>query len=144
MAILYSSGLNKALIYCRFPGLAALVQFYVKAINSPGVIPNVQNAWEAFVEMKCFDATKGALESYENAMKSKLEGKLPCDNDELRKVHGTAFETSEAYFMAEAAGISTSTTETYLNKLKVRLKEVVVPRPVFVYSIQIWGGLACC
>lgn len=99
-------------------GLAALVQFYVQAINSPGVIPNVQNAWEAFVEMKCSDTIKRALETYENVMKSKLKGKLPCDNDELRKVHGTAFETSEAYFMAETAGISTSTTETYLNKLK--------------------------
>ena len=144
IAIVYSSGLNKVLIYCHFPGLAALVQFYVQAINSPGVIPNVQNAWEAFVEMKCSDTIKRALETYENVMKSKLKGKLPCDNDELRKVHGTAFETSEAYFMAETAGISTSTTETYLNKLKVRLKEVVVQWPVFVYSIQISGGLGCC
>ena len=118
-----------------------MVQLYVLAINSPGGIPNVQNAWETFVQMKCSEAIKGALENYENVMKSRLKDKLPCDNDELRKVHGTAFETSEAYFMAETAGISTSTTETYLNKLKVRLKEVAVPRPLFVYSIQIWGGL---
>ena len=118
-----------------------MVQLYVQAINSPGGIPNVQNAWETFVQMKCSEAIKGALENYENVMTSRLKDKLPCDNDELSKVHGTAFETSEAYFMAETAGISTSTTETYLNKLKVRLKEVAVPRPVFVYSIQIWGGL---
>ena len=121
-----------------------MVEFYVQAINSPGVIPNVQNAWENFVEMKCSDTIKGALENYENVMKSKLKGKLPCDNAELRKVHGAAFGTSESYFMAETAGISTSTTETYLNKLKVRLKEVAIPIPVFVYSIQIWGGLGCC
>ena len=121
-----------------------MVQLYVQAINSPGGIPNVQNAWETFVQTKCSEAIKGALENYENVMKSKLKDKLPCDNDELRKVHGTAFETSEAYFMAETAGISTSTTETYLNKLKVRLKEVAVLRPLFVYSIQIWSGLCWC
>ena len=73
MAILYFSGLNKALIYCRFPGLAALVQFYVQAINSPGVIPNVQNAWEAFVEMKCSDAIKGALENYKKSNEVEAE-----------------------------------------------------------------------
>ncbi|KAJ7380884.1 hypothetical protein OS493_004467 [Desmophyllum pertusum] len=35
-------------------GLAALVQLYVEAINTPGVIPNVQTAWETFVVTKCF------------------------------------------------------------------------------------------
>ena len=121
-----------------------MVQLYVQAINSPGGIPNIQNAWETFVGMKCSEAIKGALENYKNVMRSKLKGNLPCDNDELRTVHGTAFETSEAYFMAETKEISTSTRETHLKKLKVRLKEVAVPRPVFLYSIQIWGRLCWC
>lgn len=104
-------------------GLAALVEFYVQAINTPGVIPNVQNAWETFVEMKSSEAIKGGVEKYETVMTSQLKDNLPCDNDELRKIHGIAFENSEGYFMTETVGISTNTTETYLNKLKELLGE---------------------
>ena len=121
-----------------------MVQLYVQAINSPGVTPNVQNAWETFVEMKCSEAKKGALKNYKNVMKSMLKDKLPCDNDELCKIHRTAKERSEAYFEEETVWFCRKTTETYLNKLKVRLREVAVPRPVFVYSIQIWGELCWC
>ena len=85
------------------------------------MIPNVQNAWETFVEMKSSEAIKGAVEKYETVMTSQLKDNLPCDNDELRKIHGIAFENSEGYFMTETVGISTNTTETYLNKLKVSL-----------------------
>ena len=85
------------------------------------MIPNVQNAWETFVQMKSSEATKGAVQKYETVMSSQLKGKLPCDNDELRKAHGIAFDNSEGYFMSETVGISTNTTETYLNKLKVSL-----------------------
>ena len=102
-----------------FLGLAALVQLYVKAINCPDAIPNVQNAWDIFVEMKSCDAITEALKVYERVMESQLKGQLPCDNDELRKGHQMALEDSEGHFMAETVGISTNTTEQYLNKLKV-------------------------
>ena len=103
----------------NYSGLAALVELYVQAINSPGTIPNVQNAWDAFVEMKSSEAIGKALEVYETAMASQLKDKLPCDNDKLRMSHQMAFKNSEACFMAETAGISTNTTEKYLIKLKV-------------------------
>ncbi|CAH3045105.1 unnamed protein product, partial [Porites lobata] len=104
-------------------GLAARVQLYVEALNSPGVIPNIQNAWETFVERKCFEAIRGAVNKYEDVMKSNLKNQRPCGNDELRKFHGTALEKGEGYFMTETVGISTSTTENYLNKLKELLNE---------------------
>ena len=104
-------------VFCS--GLAALVQLYVQTINSPGMIPNVQNAWDTFVEMKSFEAIKEAVEIYDTEMASQLNDKLPCDNEVLRGSHQIAFENSEGYFMAETAGISTNTTEKYLNKLKV-------------------------
>ena len=92
---------------------------YVEAINSPGVIPNIQNAWQTFVEKKCWEAIKGAVKIYEEVMKSNLEDERPCGNDEFRKFHGTALEKGEGYFMTETVGISTNTTEKFLNKLKV-------------------------
>ena len=55
-------------------------------------------------------------------MQSNLEDERPCDNDEFRKFHGTALEKGEGYFMTETVGISTNTTEKFLNKLKVVIK----------------------
>lgn len=100
-------------------GLAALVTLYVHAINTPGAIPNVQWAWDTFVQTKCFDAKQVSREKYDELMKSLLSGKLPCDNDELRKCHNTALEESEGLFMAETTGISTNTVERHMRELKV-------------------------
>ena len=99
-----------------------MVELYVHAINTPGVIPNVQNAWDSFVETKCDAAIKDALDAYEDAMTSQLKDELPCDNDQLRRSHEMALENSESHFMADTAGISTNTIEKYLKKLKVRNK----------------------
>ena len=107
-------------------GLAALVQLYVHAINTPGVIPNVQSAWDQFVETKCSDAIKDALNAYEATMSSQLKDKLPCDNDRLRGGHAMALENSEAHFLADTAGISTNTIEKFLKRLKVRHDLLIV------------------
>ena len=100
-------------------GIAALVTLYVNDINTPGAIPNVQWAWDTFVHNKCLDAKKVSQVKYDELMKSLLSGKLPCDNDELRKCHNTALEQSEALFMAETTGISTNTVEKHMRELKV-------------------------
>ena len=74
------------------------------------------------MERKCFEAVRGAVNKYEEVMKSNLKDERPCDNDELRKFLGTVLEKGEGCFMTETLGISTSTTEKYLNKLKVGIK----------------------
>ena len=107
---------------CCFLALAALVKLYVEAINSPGVIPNIQNAWETFVDRKCSKAITEAVKKYEEVMESNLKEERPCDDDELRKFHGKALKKGEGYFMTELVGISTRTTKKYLDKLKVGIK----------------------
>ena len=107
---------------CCFPGLAVLVQSYVEAINRPGVIPNIQDAWETFVDKKCSEAITEAVKKYEEVMESNLKEESPCDDDELRKFHGKALEKGENYFMTETVRISTNSTEKHLNKLKVGIK----------------------
>lgn len=104
-------------------GLAALVELYVQAINTPGVIPNVQNAWDSFVEAKCSATLKDALDAYENAMTTQLKDELPCNNKQLRRSHEEAMENSEHHFMADTAGISINTIEKYLKRLKELLGE---------------------
>ena len=103
-------------------GLAALVEQYVHAINTPGVIPNVQNAWDSFVQTKCSDTLKDALDAYDIAMTTQLKDELPCNNNQLRGSHEMARQNSENHFMADTAGISTNTIEKYLKNLKVRYK----------------------
>ena len=98
-----------------------MVQLYVKAINSPGEIPNIQNAWETFVGMKCREAITGALKKYEEVMTSNLKDK-PCDNRVFREFHRTASDEGKGYFMTETEEISTRSTEKHLNKLTVGIK----------------------
>ena len=107
-----------------------MVELYVHAINTPGVIPNVQNAWDSFVEAKCSASLKDALDAYEVAMTTQLKDELPCNNDQLRRNHEVALESSENHFMADTGGISINTIEKYLNKLKVRYqnKETKIQR----------------
>ena len=96
-----------------------MVSFYVEAINTPGAIPNVQAAWERFVENKCCDAQRISQETYDGLMKTLLSDKMPCDNDEIRKNHNVALEECQGQFMAETTGVSTNTTEMHLRQLKV-------------------------
>lgn len=98
-------------------GLAALVQLYVEAINTPGVIPNVQTAWDTFVVTKCSEALQTALNVYDSVMKSGLSGQLPCDNDKIRQHHDVALEKGVAQLEGETFGISAVTTERYLREL---------------------------
>lgn len=98
-------------------GLAALVQLYVEAINTPGVIPNVETAWETFVISKCSEALNAALQAYDVIMKSRLSGQLPCDSDEIRKSHENALEQGIAQLQAETVGISVVTIEKYFREL---------------------------
>jgi len=107
--------------FCCILGLAALITLYVDAINTPDAIPNVQWAWDMFVETKCSEARKVSQIKYDELMTSLLFEKLPCDNDELRKFHNTALEESEALFMAETTGISTNKVERHMRELKVTL-----------------------
>lgn len=102
-----------------FVGLAALVQLYVEAINTPGVIPNVQSAWDTFVVTKCSESTQAALNVYDSIMTSGLSGHLPCDSDKIRQVHEVALEKGVAQLEGETVGISAITTEKYLRELTV-------------------------
>ena len=97
-----------------------MVTLYVEAINTPGNIPNVQSAWVIFVEAKCFDAKQLCQQTYDDRMRTLLENKMPCDNEEIRDNHNIALEESQRQFMAETTGISTNTIEKHLWVLKVR------------------------
>lgn len=100
-------------------GLAALVQLYVEAINTPGVIPNVQSAWETFVVTKCSEASQAALNIYDTTMTSELSGQLPCDNDKIRQIHENALAKGVSQMEGETFGISAITYEKYLRELTV-------------------------
>lgn len=103
--------------------LAALVNIYVAALNTPGTVPSVQSAWETFVHTKCSEAKLAALQVYENTMTSQLDGVLPCDSDEIRQVQQTAIEESMRLFQGETFGVSATSSEKYLDELTVRKHE---------------------
>jgi len=99
--------------------LAVLVQLYVDAINTPDVIPNVQGAWDTFVALKCSDAKRAALKTYDALLTLQLSDELPCSNTMIRMRHSAAFDMCQEQFMDEMAGISTNTVERTVSDLKV-------------------------
>ena len=96
-----------------------MTRLYVDAINDPSCIPNVQTAWETFVQGKCDEAKKAALSAYDKIMKANLS-KLPCDGDKILASHKSATDESMTIFQEGTFGISTEHTRTYFEKLMVR------------------------
>ena len=95
---------------------------YVEAINSPGMIPNVQTAWETFVMTKCSEVRQASFRLYKETMTAELSGKLPCDNDVIRQKHEMALQKGLALLDKETFGIAATTTEKYLKEMVVRKK----------------------
>ncbi|XP_074617681.1 guanylate-binding protein 6-like isoform X1 [Acropora palmata] len=106
-------------------GLAALVCLYVEAINSPGMIPNVQTAWETFVMTKCSEARQASFRLYKETMTAELSGKLPCDNDVIRQKHEMALQKGLALLDKETFGIAATTTEKYLKEMVTSCDEAL-------------------
>ncbi|XP_015777564.1 PREDICTED: guanylate-binding protein 4-like [Acropora digitifera] len=105
-------------------GLAAMLSLYVEAINSPGMIPNVQTAWETFVMTKCSEICQASFRLYKETMTTELSGKLPCDNDVvIREKHEMALQKGLAHFEKETFEIAATTTEKYRNEMKTSCDE---------------------
>lgn len=100
-----------------------MVQLYIEALNTPGAVPNVQSAWETFVEKKCFDAKQTALATYEGILTSTT---LPCDDDEICVIHDAAYKKCAEHFIADVEGISEDTVKLHLTELKVSPWKTVI------------------
>ena len=99
--------------------LAVLVSSYVAALNTPGAVPNVQSTWETYIQTKCSEVKAAAIQLYEGTMTSQLDGALPCDSDEIRRVHEMAMEESMKEFETGIAQISAGSFKSFLDELMV-------------------------
>ena len=99
-----------------------MVRHYVDAINTPGMVPNVQTAWENFVVTKCSEALKASCNLFKETMTAELSGKLPCDNDVIGKKREMALQQGRALFDDQTSGIAATTTKTYLREFMVGKK----------------------
>ncbi|XP_020604337.1 guanylate-binding protein 2-like [Orbicella faveolata] len=97
--------------------LAALVSDYVAALNTPGAVPNVQSTWETYIQTKCSKVKAAAIKLYEGTMTSQLDGALPCDSEEIRRVHEMAMEESMREFETGTVQISAASCKNYLEEL---------------------------
>ena len=108
-----------------------MARHYVDAINTPGLNPNMQTAWETFVMTKCSEAHQASFKLYQETMTAELSGKLPCNNDVIREKHEVALQKGIALFDKETFGIAATTTEKYL-------KEIMVGQINFIFQEKKW------
>lgn len=97
-----------------------MVTSYVTALNTPGTVPNVQKAWDVFVSTKCTQAKSDAVAVYDEAMRSEMSGRMPCERDIVRQAQLMALDETLKLFEEKTFGISTANIEKYLNELTVR------------------------
>ena len=83
---------------------------------------------------KCSEAKAIAMQIYQSAMSSQLDGTLPRESDEIRQVQQAAIEECMVRFQTETVGVSALSSEKYLDELTVRnsmrsphCKEIRVP-----------------
>ena len=95
-----------------------MTRFYVEAINDPDNIPDVQTAWETYVQAKCKEARDKALMAYDKNMKEELSV-LPRETEKILASHESAARKSMAIFEDETVGITTDNTRLDCKELMV-------------------------
>ena len=96
-----------------------MTKLYIEAINDPNNVPNVQTAWETFVQGKRGEAKRKALVAYDNKMKEELR-ELPCSDEKMQASHESASRNMIAVFNEETYCISSERIKTDYEKLTVR------------------------
>ena len=114
-----------------------MVQLYVDAINAPDAIPNVQSAWETFVEGKCANAKQSTLQMYDALMTARLSDALPRRNNDIRMCHNDVLEQCEDQLMMELAGISTNSVEMTTREFQASRKKCLFSS-FFTILISSW------
>ena len=69
---------------------------------------------------KCSEAKAIAMQIYESAMSSQLDGTLPRDSYEISQVQQAVIEGCIVWFQTETYEVSTLSSEKYLDELTVR------------------------
>lgn len=97
-----------------------MIKSYVTALNTPGMVPNVQKAWDVFVATKCTQAKSKSIALYDEMMASEISGTMPCKNDVIRHAQMVAHDRALKLFEENTLGISRTNIEKYLHELTVR------------------------
>ena len=66
---------------------AALVREYVGAINIPGVVPNLEQGWQAVIKLQLKEFSDRLVKQYEREMEISVKDRLPMEESELLIVH---------------------------------------------------------
>ena len=66
---------------------AVLACGYVEAINTPGVLPNLEQGWQAVIRLQIKEYTDKLVREYEREMEESLKGILPLEERNLMRIH---------------------------------------------------------
>ncbi|XP_070548562.1 uncharacterized protein [Ptychodera flava] len=113
---------------CAWPGIGhvygeqfcELVQRYLDALTTPGVIPNVQSTWSQILEAQFTKEIDDAEDEYKKNMEKDI--KLPCDEMELQGKHKEAYDIAIKKFKHGTATIKNAEmSDQKMTELKERI-----------------------
>ncbi|XP_031570359.1 guanylate-binding protein 4-like [Actinia tenebrosa] len=105
--------------------LATLVELYVKALNTSGVVPNVENAWDSFVRNKCTEVLAAAVNIYQQDMTSRLKDRIPCEDDVISKAHKKAVDVCLVTFRTETSALSRKNIDKYTQQFREKTNPIL-------------------
>ena len=69
------------------PALAALTRGYMNALNKPGVIPDLEQGWQAVIKWTLKEVSDQLVEKYRREVEECLGDNLPMDERNLMRIH---------------------------------------------------------
>lgn len=104
------------------PTFAALACGYVKAINTPGALPNLEQGWQAVIRLQIKEYTDKLVKEYEREMEESLKDILPLEKRNLMRIHEQKLKGKKDELQQEVRRInplnSAEDTETLMSQLE--------------------------
>ena len=77
--------------------LAALAGGYVEAVNRPGVLPHLDQGWQAVVRLELKEVSYKLVRECEREMEEASEGNLPMEEINLFRIHQQTLKKRRAF-----------------------------------------------
>ena len=86
--------------------LAALAGGYVEAVNRPGVLPDLDQGWQAVVRLELKEVSYKLVREYEREMEEALEGNLPMEERNLLRIHQQTLKRKKSDLRKETCRVN--------------------------------------
>ena len=122
--------------------LSSLAQEYVEAINKPGALPDLDQGWQAVIQVKLQEVSEELVREYKKDMEKELKGNLPMEESNLMQLHQQILNSKKASFKQEICRVNPlSSSDRDIAPLLQGLEKAIVQKDDEVNPAVVGGAL---